>query len=171
MTAIPANEPYTLRSTTDNLTGPLLPMIFTGPVTPGGPDVELQGTAQEIYQQVLELNPSYDPWDFPDFQASMAADGVTKAQWDAELANGTVAAMRSPTNSLEARQSFDCNWGGWVRTWGDCIEGLDYLRRLGTAWCRAPAQACSRVSCSWGCGIFLCSQVCAFFSFPFLDCL
>lgn len=40
-------------------------MHFIGPVTVGGPDVKLYGTAKEIYEQILEINPAYNP-DFPD---------------------------------------------------------------------------------------------------------
>ncbi|KAK3312909.1 hypothetical protein B0H66DRAFT_607968 [Apodospora peruviana] len=129
--AVPANEGYSVRSAEEGPTSPLVPMQFAGPLVVGGPEVKLEGTAQEIYEQIIKLNPSYDP---------QAAKGVTKAQWKEENTKITLGTRsESPSNGLEARQSYECNLGGWVRTWGDCIEGLTYLRRLGNAWCRAPA--------------------------------
>lgn len=32
-------------------------MAVTGPIFDGGPDVTLYGTAKEVYDQILELNP------------------------------------------------------------------------------------------------------------------
>ncbi|KAH8585491.1 hypothetical protein B0O99DRAFT_748992 [Bisporella sp. PMI_857] len=75
------------------------------------------------------------------------------------FANKTEAVLN--TASLEKRQSsFNCDWGGrWV-TGSDCFEGVDYLIRLGTSWCGVnAAPACARVSCSHGCGIFLCNKL------------
>ncbi|KAK5660004.1 hypothetical protein OQA88_13470 [Cercophora sp. LCS_1] len=122
-------------------------MTFAGPVIPGGPPVELSGTAKEIYEQVLALNPSYTPWDFPDFQAEMAAKGVTRAEWESEFLrhNGTTpnTSIARRTN-LDKRANFECNWGDWVRTWGDCLEGYDYLKALGSASCGAKGNTCSR---------------------------
>jgi len=34
-------------------------MLFKGPVFKGGPDVYLNGTAKDIYHQVIALNPDY----------------------------------------------------------------------------------------------------------------
>jgi len=42
-------------------------MTFVGPAFPGGPDVELQGTAQSVHAQLLKLNPNYDT-DMADYQ-------------------------------------------------------------------------------------------------------
>jgi hypothetical protein len=58
----------------------------------------------------------------------VTANGVTMSQWGEERTNLNVAA---PSNSLEALASFDCGWGGWVRTWGDCLEAIDYFSPSG----------------------------------------
>ncbi|KAK0651177.1 hypothetical protein B0T16DRAFT_453678 [Cercophora newfieldiana] len=61
-TAVPANEAaYTVRSASDDdsLTSPILPMTFKGPVQVGGPEIELEGTAKGIYEQILKLNLLY----------------------------------------------------------------------------------------------------------------
>jgi len=49
---------------------------FHGPITPGGPNLTFEGTAQEIYEQIKVLNPEYDQWQFPEFKAKMAARGI-----------------------------------------------------------------------------------------------
>lgn len=56
----------------------IAPLEFYGPITPGGSDVKLLGTAKEIYEQILALNPSYDVFDFPSYAAGLEADGVTR---------------------------------------------------------------------------------------------
>lgn len=52
-------------------------MEFTGPVFVGGDDVTLSGTAEEVYNQIIELNPNYNARDFPDTTLDLAADGLT----------------------------------------------------------------------------------------------
>jgi hypothetical protein len=54
-------------------------MEFVGPITPGGPDVTLSGSAKDIYEQILELNPSYDVFDFPDYAADLESQGYSKS--------------------------------------------------------------------------------------------
>ncbi|KAM5499527.1 hypothetical protein McanMca71_002296 [Microsporum canis] len=39
-------------------------MIYTGPIAPGGKNMTLEGTAEQIYYQILKLNPTYRPEDF-----------------------------------------------------------------------------------------------------------
>ncbi|KAL5354085.1 hypothetical protein ACLOAV_000170 [Pseudogymnoascus australis] len=39
-------------------------MTTVGPITPGGPDITLVGTAKSTYEQILALNPDYNPLDF-----------------------------------------------------------------------------------------------------------
>ncbi|KAF6816039.1 secreted protein [Colletotrichum musicola] len=115
---------------------PIVDLEFTGPITVGGPNVTLSGTAESIYNQIMKLNPEYDGKDF----GSSEYDGLNE-------------------RGLEARQgNFDCGWGGRIGNWHtQCIESLRYLRDLGTAWCGAARGACARVSCSHGCGMFLCN--------------
>lgn len=57
-------------------------MEFVGPITPGSSDVTLYGTAEEIYGQIMQLNPSYNVWDFPEYSESLTADGFTTADLD-----------------------------------------------------------------------------------------
>ena len=64
------------RNVTDAASAP--GMTFTGPIRPGGPDVKYTGTAKSIYHQLLEANPDYNPWDFPEYTERMNAKGITK---------------------------------------------------------------------------------------------
>ncbi len=53
-------------------------MTFAGHAIVGGPNVTLTGTAQSIYEQLLEINPSYNPWAFPKYREQMARKGFTQ---------------------------------------------------------------------------------------------
>lgn len=57
-------------------------MEFVGPITPGGPDVTLSGSAKDIYDQIMELNPSYDVFDFPGYAEDLEAQGFTRENLD-----------------------------------------------------------------------------------------
>ncbi|KAK5662045.1 hypothetical protein OQA88_10159 [Cercophora sp. LCS_1] len=86
----------------------------------------------------------------------MAAQGITKdserLEWNNTLSTHT-------RGGLEKRQQLDCGFGDWIQDWFYCWEGYDYLKKLGTALCGARSNTCSRVSCSRGCGMFLCSHL------------
>ncbi|KAF2789385.1 hypothetical protein K505DRAFT_253443, partial [Melanomma pulvis-pyrius CBS 109.77] len=116
---------------------PVSEMEWEGPVFVGGPEITLHGTAKSIYEQILKLNPSYDPWLFPDYlPAPLALRG------------------------LETRETgkFNCGKGKEVGNYDtQCLEGWSYLRKLGNRMCGAKKNSCSRVSCSTNCGVYLCS--------------
>lgn len=79
-------------------------MEFTGPVTPGGSDVILYGTAQQIYEQILALNPTYDVWDFPDYAQDLEAQGITKDNLD-KLLSFSINPLLAAKETLENRAS------------------------------------------------------------------
>ncbi|KAF3274581.1 hypothetical protein TWF970_007842 [Orbilia oligospora] len=126
------------------------PITFTGPAVPGGPDVTITGTVEVIFRKLHEMNPKYDPWEFPDYQEKMARQGLSK--------NSTLEAR---SDKLEKRGRTKCNVSG--KEVGNyitqCAEGVRYLRQL-NGYCGAPKgyAGCSRVSCSHNCGIFLCND-------------
>ena len=120
-------------------------MEFVGPLTPGGPNVTIVGTAKAIYESILEQNPSYNPWDFPEYAERMAAQGLTDS------------------SSVEKRQEshINCDFGTMVGEFStQCNEGLNYLDRI-AGYCGAPPghAGCSRVSCSHNCAMVLCNDV------------
>ncbi|KAF3163313.1 hypothetical protein TWF788_001598 [Orbilia oligospora] len=127
------------------------PITFTGPAVPGGPDVTITGTVEVIFKKLHEMNPKYDPWEFPEYREELARRGLSK--------NNALEAR----GKLEKRRRIECNIpgekvGNW---WIQCSEGTGYLRRM-NGYCGAPkgyaGPACARVSCSHGCGIFLCHE-------------
>ncbi|KAK5655283.1 hypothetical protein OQA88_5850 [Cercophora sp. LCS_1] len=116
-------------------------MTWTGPLSPNSTTTTtLHGTAESIYHQILALNPSYDLLSFPD------NDPATLSTPSLHRRDGQVI----------------CSYINTIKYWGnECGEGYGYLRNLGggNALCTTPAHSCARVSCSWGCGMFLCSKV------------
>ncbi|CAG9947826.1 unnamed protein product [Clonostachys rosea f. rosea IK726] len=135
-------------------------MDFVGPLTPGGPNVTLSGTAKEIYEQILELNPSYSVWDFDEYADDLEARGLTRE--DIDVNNPSLKIRSSVMAELHGRDNelFNCNIGSYVgNVWSQCGEGFGYLWNLGKAWCGAKAKSCARVSCSHNCGMYLCSKL------------
>lgn len=62
-------------------------MVFKGPAFVGGPNITLSGTSKSVYEQLLKINPKYDPWAFPDYQKKMGAMGFAKGMDFPETAN------------------------------------------------------------------------------------
>ncbi|KAL0931306.1 uncharacterized protein CTRU02_214041 [Colletotrichum truncatum] len=135
----------------DNL--PVAELSFTGPVTVGGPNVTLHGTADAIYQQILELNPAYDPWAFPEYAEGLTSRGFTKNDLTQRSPNSPIE------GSLVSRQSnYDCSYGNWINGYySQCAVALNQLLLLGSSTCSAPKGACARVSCSSSCSMYLCN--------------
>ncbi|KAI8155858.1 hypothetical protein K4K49_006295 [Colletotrichum sp. SAR 10_70] len=133
-----------------------VPLTFIGQAFIDGPNVTLTGTAETIYHQLLEINPAYNEWDFPEYRERMGALGFTK-----ESLLEFQHAPSADASKLRKRQHTTCNpVGEEVGNWGlQCNEGLGYLGRL-NGYCQAPAGrgGCARTSCSHGCGIFLCND-------------
>ncbi|KAH7320610.1 hypothetical protein B0I35DRAFT_407683 [Stachybotrys elegans] len=115
------------------------PMEFVGPAFVGGANVTLKGDAKSIYEQLLVLNPEYNPQEFPEYRAKTA-----------ELEKRELS-----------KRNIICDVAGTAVPYANanCAEGDRYLRRL-NGYCRAPAgpRACARVSCSNQCGMFLCND-------------
>ncbi|KAI8202282.1 hypothetical protein K4K52_006500 [Colletotrichum sp. SAR 10_76] len=55
-----------------------VPLTFIGQAFIDGPNVTLTGTAETIYHRLLEINPAYNEWDFPEYRERMGALGFTK---------------------------------------------------------------------------------------------
>ncbi|KAK6338841.1 hypothetical protein TWF696_009649 [Orbilia brochopaga] len=106
------------------------PMTWTGAITEGGPEVELNGTAQEITAQILELNPNWKP--------ATEKNSLVAREWRDRGACGLVAGNNAERGATE--------------------ENINYLRGIGEAGCGAKAHSCSRIACNWGSGIELCND-------------
>jgi len=105
-------------------------MQFHGPITPGGPEVQLSGTAKEIYEQILVLNPDYDVFAFPDSAKKLADSGVTRENIDNPSPEvSTTAAVRA--RNVLKRQDGVSVLKIYVRLEGDilireCTDQLSY---------------------------------------------
>lgn len=107
---------------------------------PDGPTITLEGTIQEVHEQLLEINPKYDSdFDLP----GLAARNTLKARTD--FSNSKVYC--------------DAN------VFGKCTvnrlrQGIDYLRGVGDQPRNGGGPgACGRVSCSYGTAIWWCNDV------------
>jgi hypothetical protein len=85
-----------------------VPMTFTGQITVGGPNVTFTGTAESIWAQVLEKNPKYDPWEFPEYRQRMASKGITRETQNERFHRGptpkrdTLLSKRDAVNLLHS---------------------------------------------------------------------
>ena len=111
---------------------------IVGPAFPGGPDITFTGSPEDFYKKVTALNPSYDS----DFAADIAAEASAS---DEDL-----------TESAHHHAAF-CFHDNYAHT--DAIRsGIHYLKSL-HARCGSVRNFCTRVSCSYNSGIYLCNDV------------
>lgn len=111
-------------------------------VTPGGEKVLLNGTVEEVYHELVKLNPNYDV-DFADQFAERKRDLAKR--------------------DLFPQDRVGCNPG--PNNWDLCRlgaieEGIDYLKGLsGHPRNGGGPGACGRVSCSYNAAIYWCNDV------------
>ncbi|KXG46519.1 uncharacterized protein PGRI_053750 [Penicillium griseofulvum] len=106
---------------------------------PGGDKVILNGTVQEIYAELLDINPKYD-LDFADILAQ--PNDVTKED----------------TPHLQKRLAVTCNnYDQALRT--RIQEGISHLRSVRGQPTNGPGPGnCGRVSCSYNSAIWWCND-------------
>lgn len=128
--------------------GTVVPLFWDVQAFPDGPTLTLNGTIQEMHKRLLEINPNYDT----DF-------------------NHTAVAARGLDFGLEKRTDFNgCQLECSLAKWGEpkikgYDEGLEYLYdHLGVPHMGPGPGACSRVSCSYGTGMWMCNDVSPFFT-------
>ncbi|KAK4224220.1 hypothetical protein QBC38DRAFT_515436 [Podospora fimiseda] len=106
---------------------------WTGVIFPGGPEVELWGYADEIYAQVLAINPDYVPQPFN--ETVNTNDGETTL---AKRSTITCAPMDTGDRRELKKQS-------------------DFLYKLG-GHCATPKNECRRTACGGTSGTYLCDE-------------
>ncbi|OBT68961.1 hypothetical protein VE03_01268 [Pseudogymnoascus sp. 23342-1-I1] len=111
----------------------LTDMTYIGPITPGGENHTLVGDAKGIYDQILQLNPSYNITDF-------------NVPPPPELVGRTPTAVYCDVTANYAANNR-------IR------EGISYLNSLGAGACYAGARTCRRPSCSWNSAIYFCNDL------------
>ncbi|KFY18835.1 hypothetical protein V491_04686 [Pseudogymnoascus sp. VKM F-3775] len=126
-------------------------MTSVGPITPGGPDVTLSGTAKSIYEQILALNPSYNPVDFGGKALDLdSPPTVAKKSFD------TLSDLEGRTATGGCCRCLGAPYKG--EAWyGQIDEGAKYLWALGTRQCTSGPSGVSRLTCSYKSAIFMIS--------------
>ncbi|KFY84220.1 hypothetical protein V500_09469 [Pseudogymnoascus sp. VKM F-4518 (FW-2643)] len=111
-------------------------MKYIGPITPGGENYTLVGDAEGIYNQILELNPSYNISDF----------NIPPLPKNLPLVGRTPTAVHCDVTANYARNDR-------IR------DGIKFLNSLGAGNCYAAAHTCRRPSCSWNNAIYFCNDL------------
>lgn len=105
----------------------------------------LNGTVQQVYAELLKLNPHYDA----DFEALGSGQEVPKDHL-----------ARNPPDSVHCGAE---GTGRFSASVGPIREGISYLRRVGGQPVMGPGPGnCGSVSCSYDSGIYWCNDVCSF---------
>ncbi|KAK6352092.1 hypothetical protein TWF730_008923 [Orbilia blumenaviensis] len=153
-TGDPASEP-TGEPTSNLLANPEYgPMRWTGSIE-GGPELDLQGTLQEVLPQILALNPGWEP---PLDVANFLAPTKEKAKRFAPTPTTDNPSLvkryfknRPTCNALPGNYA-----EGWV------IEGfaIPWLRVVGEAgvMCGADPHICAKSYCEYGSKVELCND-------------
>ncbi len=126
----------------------IVPMTWDVKVRPDEESIQLEGTAQEVYRRLVELNPNYDV----DFANATSADdaGEGELQRRTDFRNSNIICSdRSPPYApfgrMDARSYYEAN---------------NYLGRLkGSPTLDAGPRVCGRVSCSYDGAVYVCNDV------------
>ncbi|MCJ1469154.1 hypothetical protein MMC07_007787 [Pseudocyphellaria aurata] len=131
----------------EKIDGFLAPMTYVGPITPGGQNHTINGTAEEVHSKIIELNPSFNPHD-----------------WHVPERNGRLlfGSRGGALNALERRKKAGpplCDVFNYCNT-RRIQRGIDYLNDL-PGGCRVGwgSDKCSLISCSDNAGISICNDV------------
>ena len=112
------------------------------PISPGGPVVTLNGTVQEVYAQLLKINPNYGSQLGPTTDSSSAYEGNSELNSPEYEIKTIVCGAYYP--ALVARIE----------------EGIKHLRSVPGSPGNGPGpKDCGRVSCSWNAAIYWCNDV------------
>ncbi|PWI69230.1 hypothetical protein PCL_00877 [Purpureocillium lilacinum] len=125
----------------------IVPMTWDVKVRPDEESIQLEGTAQEVYRRLVELNPNYDV----DFANATSADdaGEGELQRRTDFRNSNIICSdRSPPYApfgrMDARSYYEAN---------------NYLGRLkGSPTLDAGPRVCGRVSCSYDGAVYVCND-------------
>ncbi|KAI1409890.1 hypothetical protein F5Y13DRAFT_169168 [Hypoxylon sp. FL1857] len=139
--ALPSEN--TRRTVSDLVTSKI---TWTGQVRPGEPAISITGTAEEIYHQIIIMNPNYDN------DLGLNSNNSTVRRRDLEP-----IAKRATTSD-----DWTCAYGNNVNA-ESIGAGVRYLYSIANGDCAAPpgkpgAGGCTVSSCNSGAGIFLCND-------------
>ncbi|KAF5011257.1 hypothetical protein FDECE_2610 [Fusarium decemcellulare] len=121
----------------DNIPSQLVEPEWEVQVFPDKEPRRFKGSIEQVYKEVLDLNPSYEE-DNPPVNVTLGADG-------------TELSKRAPSGDP------NCLGSGRGANMLRLQEGVFYLDRL-NAWIDLAPRRCSRVSCSFNAGIAICND-------------
>lgn len=116
---------------------------------PAGDTIVLNGTIQDVYSQVTDLDLAYGT------ELEEAAKAATRT-------NGATDSNESSDSSLEKRDSTICDVAslGGLANEGRVEEGIAYLRTIPGYPTNGPGPGnCGQVSCSYNAAILWCNDV------------
>lgn len=119
-------------------------MQWEVPVSLDGRTATLNGTVQQVYQQLLEINPNYEA-EFGTIRDESAT---------------TLAETRKTPGALEKQETWsDC--GRFDPAKAEAIwEGINHLNHVSGTPVSSPGPGvCGRVSCSYNSAIWWCNDV------------
>ncbi|KAK4220884.1 hypothetical protein QBC38DRAFT_462096 [Podospora fimiseda] len=124
--------------------------------TPGGPNVTLTGTVEQVHDKLIEINPNWDE----DFAPVIAK---RKAELLAFGAQALAARGESPVaDGLQKRDWTTCGSAGHGHQGArlnPIIDGVAYLWGLSGQASRGPGpRSCGQVACSWSSSIWYCNN-------------
>ncbi|RAK97951.1 uncharacterized protein BO80DRAFT_179862 [Aspergillus ibericus CBS 121593] len=120
----------------------IVPMTYTGPITPGGQHMPFTGDSiQEIHSQIKALNPDFELTDNSAVTKRKSSDSDSDSDTKGNLI------CNIPGRFSDTAQTF------WIRS------GIKYLKGLeGKCGVSKGPKSCARISCSYNAGIFLCND-------------
>ncbi|RYP73364.1 hypothetical protein DL769_004237 [Monosporascus sp. CRB-8-3] len=135
-----------------------VPMMFTGALRAGGPNVTYKGTLQSIVKQIRAENPQYPFRNRTRFPIS-SDDSMKSGDTSVGRSDTTGAILSEGARNARDNNVF-CGVGG--DGWADkeaIVEAITYLRDLTGACYSYPGPGfCGRISCSYNSAVWWCND-------------
>ncbi|KAM7186848.1 hypothetical protein V8F20_011202, partial [Naviculisporaceae sp. PSN 640] len=120
-------------------------LVWEVQMTPDSPSVFVNGTVQDLDRQLSKINANY------------------KQEYHIRQPTLRQSKFYRTTDRSAGQDPINCRMGSdWTSSIGRILDGVTYLRSLHRDInIDSGFRQCSRVSCSWNSGIFLCNNVSA----------
>jgi hypothetical protein len=141
---------------TDPLTSNLATARWEVSHSPGAPTITLNGTVEQVYGKLLELNPNYDE-DWAGVDEDDDVDGYLCFDTDADTNNDPNDLQTRTIEPLHPRKRLTCEGTNNADQW-HIRQGIKYLRKVKGKPTHLLGQ-CGQVSCSGDSEIWWCNFV------------
>ncbi|KAJ2897300.1 uncharacterized protein MKZ38_004811 [Zalerion maritima] len=128
-------------------------MVFSGPAFPGGKDIELKGTVEQIVAELEKINPNYLD-DFPKKEPEGPSEGKRLV-----IPGGPEETAVAQPKSVVKRdvETLRCDWWKYKAVLGDIMKALDKLEHL-DGKCYVNYNSCVKVACEKEAAIWWCNE-------------